>query len=107
AKALSFFLGTNKINTQIVNNINGSIEALNRHEIDCVILDMGLPAKNSYETLETIKQSKGLENLPIIVFTGKNLSKGEENRLKKYADSIVVKTAYSYQRILDEAGLFL
>src|SRR5690606_40759143 len=41
------------------------------------------------------------------VFTGKNLSQGEESRIKKYADSIVVKTAYSYQRILDEAGLFL
>lgn len=107
AKALSFYLSTNNINTQIATNINESIDALNKHMIDCVILDMGLPAKNSYETLETIKQSKGLENLPIIVFTGKNLSKGEENRIKKYADSIVVKTAYSYQRILDEAGLFL
>ena len=107
AKALSFYLTTNKINTQIANNINESIDALNKHMIDCVILDMGLPDKNAYETLETIKQSKGLENLPIIVFTGKNLSKGEENRIKKYADSIVVKTAYSYQRILDEAGLFL
>jgi CheY-like chemotaxis protein len=57
--------------------------------------------------LETIKKTKGLENLPIIIFTGKNLSKGEESRIKQYADSIVVKTAHSYQRILDEAGLFL
>jgi len=72
-----------------------------------VILDMGVPDRNAYDTLETIKQSEGLEQLPIIVFTGKNLSQGEENRIKKYADSIVVKTAYSYQRILDEAGLFL
>nr|WP_262676864.1 hypothetical protein [Chryseobacterium taklimakanense] len=68
---------------------------------------MGVPDKNAYETLETIKQNRGLEKLPIIVFTGKNLSKGEETRIKKYADSIVVKTAHSYQRILDEAGLFL
>ena len=68
---------------------------------------MGVPDRNAYDTLETIKQNKGLEQLPIIVFTGKSLSQGEENRIKKYADSIVVKTAYSYQRILDEAGLFL
>lgn len=107
AKALSYFLSANNINTNIATNVNDSIDSLQKREIDCVILDMGVPDKNAYETLETIKQSQGLEQLPIIVFTGKNLSQGEENRIKKYADSIVVKTAYSYQRILDEAGLFL
>ena len=107
AKALSYFLGANSITTDIVSNVSESIDALQKQEIDCVILDMGMPDKNAYETLETIKQNKGLEQLPIIVFTGKSLSQGEENRIKKYADSIVVKTAYSYQRILDEAGLFL
>lgn len=107
AKALSYYLGANNINTDIVNNVQESIDALQKQEVDCVILDMGMPGKNAYETLETIKQKEGLEHLPIIVFTGKSLSQGEENRIKKYADSIVVKTAFSYQRILDEAGLFL
>ena len=107
AKALSYFLSANNISTDIVSNVSESIDALQKQEIDCVILDMGMPGKNAYDTLETIKQNKGLEQLPIIVFTGKSLSQGEENRIKKYADSIVVKTAYSYQRILDEAGLFL
>lgn len=107
AKALSYFLSANNINTNIATNVSDSIDSLQNREIDCVILDMGVPDRNAYETLETIKQNKGLENLPIIVFTGKNLSQGEEKRIKKYADSIVVKTAYSYQRILDEAGLFL
>ncbi len=107
AKALSYFLSTNQINTDIANNIEQSIDALKKREVDCVILDMGVPDRGAYQTLETIKQIEGLENLPIIIFTGKNLSKGEESRIRKYADSIVVKTAYSYQRILDEAGLFL
>ncbi len=107
AKALSYFLGNSNIETLVVNNVNESIEALKRKEVECVILDMGVPDKGAYETLDTIKKSNGLENLPIIVFTGKNLSKGEETRIKQYADSIVVKTAHSYQRILDEAGLFL
>jgi CheY-like chemotaxis protein len=83
------------------------LKHFNKKEIECVILDMGVPDKTAYETLETIKKSEGLENLPIIIFTGKNLSKGEESRIKQYADSIVLKTAHSYQRILDEAGLFL
>jgi len=107
AKALSFFLSNYNIQTQVVTNVSESVDALHNKEVDCVILDMGVPDKNAYLTLETIKKSEGLENLPIIIFTGKNLSKGEEQRIKQYADSIVVKTAHSYQRILDEAGLFL
>jgi signal transduction histidine kinase/DNA-binding response OmpR family regulator/CHASE3 domain sensor protein len=107
AEALSYFLSNYSIHTEVVSNVNQSIGALNKNEVDCVILDMGIPDRNAYETLDMIKKSRGLENLPIIIFTGKNLSKGEENRIKQYADSIVVKTAHSYQRILDEAGLFL
>ncbi|TCC93847.1 response regulator [Pedobacter frigiditerrae] len=107
AKALSYFLSSSNIQTLVVENVNQSIEALKRKEVECVILDMGIPDKNAYETLETIKKSEGLEHLPIIIFTGKSISKGEESRIKQYADSIVVKTAHSYQRILDEAGLFL
>ncbi|MNL14095.1 Signal transduction histidine-protein kinase BarA [compost metagenome] len=107
AEALSYFLSNYSIHTEVAGNVVQSIGALNKQEVDCVILDMGIPDKNAYETLETIKKSKGLENLPIIIFTGKNLSKGEESRIKQYADSIVVKTAHSYQRILDEAALFL
>ena len=107
AQALSYFLGSSNIQTLVVANVNDSIEALQKKEVDCVILDMGIPDKTAYETLETIKKNEGLENLPIIIFTGKNLSKGEESRIKQYADSIVVKTAHSYQRILDEAAVFL
>ena len=66
---------------------------------------MGIPAQGSYDTLEEVRKTPGLENLPIIIFTGKNLSHAEEMRIKQYADSIVVKTAHSYQRILDEVSL--
>lgn len=107
AKALSYFLSNFNIQTEVVNQVNEGVSALNKPDVNCVILDMGIPDKHAYETLEVVKKTPGLENLPIIIFTGKSLSKGEENRIKQYADSIVVKTAHSYQRILDEAGLFL
>ena len=68
---------------------------------------MGIPDQQAYELLDNVKQSEGLENLPVIVFTGKSLSMKEELKIKKYADSIVVKTAHSYQRMLDEVSLFL
>ncbi len=107
AKALSYYLSNFNIQTELVRDVKESVEALNKPDVNCVILDMGVPDKLAYETLEVIKKNSGLENLPIIIFTGKSLSKGEEKRIKRYADSIVVKTAHSYQRILDEAGIFL
>jgi signal transduction histidine kinase/DNA-binding response OmpR family regulator/CHASE3 domain sensor protein len=107
AKALSFFLENFHVNAHISPDIPDSIQQLQRRDVDCVILDMGIPAQNAYDMLEKVKETAGLENLPIIIFTGRNLSKTEEARIKQYADSIVVKTAYSYQRIIDEVSIFL
>lgn len=107
ANALSYFLGNFDISTEIKNTVTDSAHALQQKDVDCVILDMGVPYETAYDTLETIRQNPGLENLPIIIFTGKNISKVEELKIKKYADSIIIKTAHSYQRVLDEVGLFL
>ena len=107
AKALAFFLETYNINSEIKSEIFEGVNALQKTEVDCVILDMGIPDKQAYEILDGVKKSPGLENLPVIVFTGKSLSIKEELKIRKYADSIIVKTAHSYQRMLDEVSLFL
>jgi CheY-like chemotaxis protein len=107
AKALSYFLETFNVNSKISNDIKEGLSALVKEDVDCVILDMGLPDQKAYETLESMKKNPEFEKVPIIIFTGKSLSKAEEFRIKQYADSIVIKTAQSYQRILDEVSLFL
>ncbi|NML57101.1 response regulator [Chryseobacterium cheonjiense] len=107
ASALSYFLGNFNISLSVQNNVEDSVKALTTDHVDCVILDIGSSKGNEYEIIESIKSYEGLENLPIIIFTERNLSKSEELKIKQYADSIVVKTAHSYQRILDEVGLFL
>ena len=107
AKALAYFLETYDINLEVRTGVADAVSSLKQENIDCVILDMGIPDQKSYDTLEEVKKIPGLENLPIIIFTGKSLSKTEEVRIKKYADSIVIKTAHSYKRILDEVSLFL
>jgi signal transduction histidine kinase/DNA-binding response OmpR family regulator/CHASE3 domain sensor protein len=107
AQALAYFLENHQVSAEIKGSVDEGIEALNRTEVDCVILDMGIPAQRNYDVLDMFKKSPGMENLPIIIFTGKNLSHVEEIKIKKYADSIVVKTAQSYQRLLDEVSLFL
>ena len=107
AKALAYFLETYNINSEIKSEIEEGVSALKKTDVDCVILDMGIPDRQAYEILENVKKNPGLENLPVIVFTGKSLSMKEELKIKKYADSIVIKTAHSYQRMLDEVSLFL
>ncbi|MCW4470585.1 response regulator [Flavobacterium sp. MFBS3-15] len=107
AQALAYFLETFNINSEIKSEVSEGVETLKNSPVECVILDMGIPDRQAYDILENIKKDSGLENLPVIVFTGKSLSLKEELKIKKYADSIVVKTAHSYQRMLDEVSLFL
>jgi CheY-like chemotaxis protein len=107
AQALSYYLSSYQVQSSIAKSIPESIQALQNKDVNCVILDMGLPETRTYDNLEQIKSTPGFENIPIIIFTGKSFSRTEEQRIKQYADSIVIKTAHSYQRILDEVSLFL
>jgi signal transduction histidine kinase/DNA-binding response OmpR family regulator/CHASE3 domain sensor protein len=107
ADALAHFLQTFDVRVDVKDKVNEAIDSLQHDQVDCVVLDMGVPHKVSYDTLEEIKNTPGLEGLPIIVFTGTSLSRREEVRIKEYADSIVLKTAHSFQRVLDEVSLFL
>ncbi|MBL7699173.1 MAG: response regulator [Chitinophagaceae bacterium] len=107
ASALFYFLENFNIDSEIKSGTNESIETLLRKDSGCVIFDMSAERDRLYESLEKIKTTPGLEFLPVIIFTGKSLSKLEEGRMKQYANSIIIKTAHSYQRILDEVSLFL
>lgn len=107
ARALFYFLENFSIESEIKSGTNEGIAALLAKDSNCVILDMSAEGGEIYQTLEKVKATPGLEFLPIIVFTGKSLSKLEEGRMKQYANSIIIKTAHSFQRILDEVSLFL
>jgi len=107
AKALAYYLGAYNVSAAIYSSVEDSIQSLNKKEVDCVILDMSALDKNTDRLLERIRKEEGLEDLPVIFFTGKSLSQPEEFKLKQYADAIVLKTAHSYRRILDEVSLFL
>ena len=106
ARALAYFLGAHDVNMEIAGTIAVSTTLLEREDVHGVILSREA-GKEELETLEMIRKNPNLADIPIIVFTGMNISKAEEARLRQYADSIVVKTAHSYQRVLDEVSLFL
>ena len=106
AQALAYFLGTHNLRIDIAPSIAQSSEMLQQEGVHGVILSREA-GKEESDTLEMIRENPVFANIPIIVFTGMNISKTEEARLRQFADSIVVKTAHSYQRVLDEVSLFL
>jgi CheY-like chemotaxis protein len=82
-------------------------EAITGQSFDCVVLDLRLPDMSGFEIMERIRRDPALMNLPVIVFTGKELTEGEETRLMELSQCIVLKGVQSPERLLDEASLFL
>ena len=86
-------------------------EAALRHLLanvyDCVILDLRLPDMTGFELLDRIQAEPSLQDVPVVVFTGKDLSVEEDKRLRKAAKSVVIKGVESPERLLDETALFL
>src|SRR6185369_11907217 len=75
--------------------------------VDCIVLDLRLPDMSGFEVLESIRDDDKLSDLPVVVFTGKELSPDEDARLHTLARSVVVKGFESPERLLDETALFL
>jgi CheY-like chemotaxis protein/signal transduction histidine kinase/HAMP domain-containing protein len=74
---------------------------------DCVVLDLRLPDMSGFELLDNVQRDELLRHVPIIVFTGRDLTDAEEIQLRKSAKSIVLKDVRSPERLLDETALFL
>jgi CheY-like chemotaxis protein len=90
--------------------VGGSAEALEKlaeTRFDCMVLDLGLSGEDGFELLERVKSDPQMRELPIIIYTGKDLSQAEETRLRRYAESIIIKDVKSPERLLDETALFL
>jgi CheY-like chemotaxis protein len=80
---------------------------LTKEDFDCIILDLGLPDMTGIELMEKIKADEKLRKTPIIVYTAKDLSKEEAMQLESLANTVVLKTVDSHERLLDETSLFL
>jgi len=84
-----------------------ALEALETDKYDCMILDLGLSDMSGFDLLGRIAKNEGLRHLPVIVYTGRDLSRKEESHLKKLAKSVIIKDAQSPELLLDEASLYL
>ncbi len=74
---------------------------------DCMVLDISLPDATGFALLEKISADEAYAFPPVIVYTGRDLSAEEEQRLRRYSKSIIIKGAKSPERLLDEVALFL
>jgi CheY-like chemotaxis protein/signal transduction histidine kinase/HAMP domain-containing protein len=100
-------LGHDDIEIETVGTGAECMQALRKEPFDCVVLDLRLPDISGFDVLKQIGADSELADVPVVVFTGRELSADEDARLHSMARSIVVKGVESPERLLDETSLFL
>ena len=82
-------------------------ELLKTETYDCMVLDLGLNDMSGFDLIKKIRSENNISKIPVIIYTGQELSKEDETVLRKQAESIIIKGAKSQERLLDETTLFL
>jgi CheY-like chemotaxis protein len=100
-------LGYDDIDVTVTSRGEEALEAVTKEPFDCVVLDLRLPDMSGFEVLERFRDNPTLSDLPVVVFTGRELSSEEDAHLHTLARSVVVKGVESPERLLDETALFL
>ncbi|MGC1598005.1 MAG: response regulator, partial [Candidatus Acidiferrales bacterium] len=100
-------LGYDDIDVAVASTGSEALTAIKEETFDCVVLDLRLPDMSGFDLLERFSETPSLSDLPVVVFTGKDLSSEEDARLRVLARSVVVKGVESPERLLDETALFL
>jgi CheY-like chemotaxis protein len=97
----------NDVRITAVGSGSEALALLKNEQFDCMVLDLGLPDMTGFDLIEHLKHDRGMLDLPIIVYTAKDLSPREETELKRVAETIIVKDVSSMERLLAETALFL
>jgi len=100
-------LGSDDIDIVAVGTGAEALAELDGSDFDCCVVDLRLPDMSGFELLDRVQANAALQTIPIVVFTGKELTPEEEARLRVAAKSIVIKDVQSPDRLLDETSLFL
>jgi CheY-like chemotaxis protein len=106
-QSIAALLGHDDVDITTAGTGTAALIALNEQAYDCVVLDLKLPDISGFEVLERIRDEPKLRDVPVVVFTGKELTVEEDARLRTLARSVVVKGVESPDRLLDETTLFL
>jgi hypothetical protein len=99
-------IGDGDVATTAVATGAQALAAIQQQYFDCMVLDLGLPDMSGFELIKLIKQEPN-GDLPIIVYTGRDITKAQETELRRMAETIILKDVRSPERLLDETALFL
>ncbi|HXF54369.1 MAG TPA: response regulator, partial [Hyphomicrobiaceae bacterium] len=105
--SISELLGHDDIDILVADSGASALEKMREQAVDCVVLDLKLPDMSGFDVLEKIRCDRELGNIPVVVFTGRELTPEEDAHLHSMARSVVVKGVESPDRLLDETALFL
>ncbi|HEX4823950.1 MAG TPA: HAMP domain-containing protein [Candidatus Polarisedimenticolaceae bacterium] len=105
--SIAELLGHDDVDIDTVGSGAEGLDRMREGSYDCVVLDLRLPDMSGFEVLEQVRDDETISDLPIVVFTGKELTPEEDARLHTLARSVVVKGVESPERLLDETALFL
>lgn len=105
--AVAKLIGSPEVETVCAATAAECLALLKDQTFDCMVLDLSLPDASGYQLLETISQDSAHSFPPVIVYTGRVLTAEEEQKLRRYSKSIIIKGAKSPERLLDEVTLFL
>ncbi len=106
-ESMRSLIGNGDVETVTAESGKKAAELLADGGFDCIVLDLGLPDMDGLELLENIRLKPDLRQIPVVVYTGKELEPKERAALDHYAQSIIVKDARSPERLLDDTTLFL
>jgi CheY-like chemotaxis protein/signal transduction histidine kinase len=105
--SIAELIGNSDVEIETAGTGAEALSALRARPFDCVVLDLRLPDVSGFDLLASVQDEPTLRDVPIVVFTGKELSHEEELELRRMAKSIVIKGVQSPERLLDETALFL
>jgi len=106
-KALRILIGKEDVHCFEAETGKMALEIYQQNHIDCVILDLGLPDMSGIDLINKLENINGKDMAPIIVHTGRELTKEEHAELQKHSETIIIKGIKSEERLLDETALFL
>jgi CheY-like chemotaxis protein len=104
---IALLLKADAVEIVTVGTVAEALQQVDAQPFDCLVTDLQLPDGTGYELLEKLAEGGGHPFLPVIVYTGRALTRDEETRLRRFSKSIIIKGARSPERLLDEVTLFL